>query len=172
VIRRYAVAVMLLAEPAERGTTDMTQPARRQNTATASWAPFDELQQVYAQLRPLIEAWDQVYFSRGTDEFVPSGDVEETDEGYVVEVELPGVKKDDIELSLEGRRLRVEGVRKEKERTGILRRRTRAVGRFRYEIVLPGPVDEERVSASLGDGVLTVLVPKAASERQRRIRVT
>ena len=65
----------------------------------------------------------------------------------------------------------VTGERKERERVGILRRRTRTVGRFHYEVLLPGEVDEEAVEASLHEGVLTVRVPKPLSERPRRIPV-
>ncbi len=59
-------------------------------------------------------------------------------------------------------KLPTEGERKERERVGILRKRTRTVGSFRYEVVLPADLDE---------GVLTVRVPKAARERPRRITV-
>ena len=71
-----------------------------------------------------------------------------------------------------GRRLTVSGERKERQRVGILRRRTRTVGRFHYEVVLPGDVEEEGVTASMEEGVLTLRVPKPASERPRRIAVT
>jgi HSP20 family protein len=54
---------------------------------------------------------------------------------------------------------------------GILRKRTRTVGSFRYEVVLPADLDEDGVSADLDEGVLTVRVPKAARERPRRITV-
>jgi HSP20 family protein len=60
------------------------------------------------------------------------------------------------------------GERKERERKGILRRRTRSVGRFRYEIVLPGPVNEDGVSAALDDGVLMLVIPKTATDGDRR----
>ncbi len=56
--------------------------------------------------------------------------MEETDDAYLVEVELPGVKRDDISIEVAGRRLTVSRERKERQRTGILRRRTRTVGRF------------------------------------------
>ena len=55
---------------------------------------------------------------------------------------------------------------------GILRRRTRSVGRFHYEVSLPSALDEEGIEASLSDGVLTLRVPKAPSERPRRIKVS
>jgi HSP20 family protein len=102
------------------------------------------------------------------DGFTPLADVEETDDAYIVEIELPGVKKKDIDISVSGRRITVLGERKERERKGILRRRTRSVGRFRYEIVLPGPVNEDGVSAALDDGVLVLIIPKTATDGDRR----
>ena len=89
----------------------------------------------------------------------------------VIEVEVPGVNKKDIDVSVAGRRLTITGERKEKERVGILRRRTRRVGRFEYDIQLPGDVDDKGVGAELADGVLTVRVPKATTERARRIEI-
>lgn len=57
------------------------------------------------------------------------------------------------------------------ERKGILRRRTRPVGRFEYRIRLPEEVDAEQVDAGLGDGVLTIRVPKLERRQRRRIKV-
>jgi len=103
--------------------------------------------------------------------YTPLADVEETDDGYVVEVELPGIRREDISLEVAGHRLSVSGERKERERAGILRRRTRTVGQFRYEVVLPGEVEDEGVSASMDEGVLTVRLPKPTSQRPRRIAI-
>jgi len=66
----------------------------------------------------------------------------------------------------------VTGHRKETERVGIIRRRTRAVGEFAYDVLLPGEVDDSGVEAHLDRGVLTIIVPKGASERRRRIELT
>ena len=101
----------------------------------------------------------------------PLADLEETDDAYVVEVELPGVKREDINVEVIGRRLTVTGERKERERTGILRRSTRTVGRFEHEVLLPGEVDEEGVEATLDEGVLSIRVPKSERERPKRIAV-
>lgn len=65
----------------------------------------------------------------------------------------------------------IRGEIKEKERTGVLRRRTRRTGQFEYRVALPGPVDEEHIEANLHDGVLTVRVPKSEQARARRIEV-
>jgi len=101
------------------------------------------------QLDQLLEGWPGSGRYRWSDGFSPLADLEETDDAYLVEVELPGVKKHDVAVEISGRRVIVDGGRKELERAGVLRRRTRAVGRFHHEVVLPGDVDAEAVSASL-----------------------
>jgi len=72
---------------------------------------------------------------------------------------------------LSGRRLTVTGERKEKERVGTVRRRTRMVGRFRYEILLPGSIDEQTVNAQLKDGVLMMRIPKANAAKAKQINI-
>jgi uncharacterized protein (DUF2267 family)/HSP20 family molecular chaperone IbpA len=154
-----------------RRRLSMALPVRRQTTPTpsmAQWDPISTMQRLSSELGRFFE---DDFPSILDGEFVPMADVEETDDAFLVEVELPGVKKDDIDISLAGGRLVITGERKERERTGILRRQTRTVGRFRYEIMLPGDVDESGVSASLDEGVLTVRVPKASDDRPRRIEV-
>lgn len=150
----------------------MALPVRRsQDTAEASrFEPFFELDRLSRQLGSYFDSWRQL--PRLLDEaFTPLADLEETDDAYTVEVELPGIKKDDIDIQITGRRLEVSGERKEKERVGILRRRERVVGRFHYEVLLPSDVEEDGVEANLDNGVLTIRVPKPASERPRRIEV-
>ncbi|MDQ3896756.1 MAG: Hsp20/alpha crystallin family protein [Actinomycetota bacterium] len=141
----------------------MSLPVRQQDGVPG-------LAQLRGQLDALLSGWDELLSRSGA--FTPLADLEETEEAYLAEIELPGVKLEDLSVEVAGRRLTVTGERKERERVGILRRRTRTVGRFHYEVLLPGEVDEEGVTASLHEGVLTVVVPKPASERPRRIPVT
>lgn len=156
----------------------MALPVRdRRGSDMATWDPGVDLEQMTRRLAGLFdEVWGSGRHANGmwnTDHFRPAADLEETDDAYVVEIELPGVDKDDVDIELVGRRLAVSGERRERERTGILRRRTRTAGRFFYEVVLPGDTDENGVSAGLAGGVLTITVPKAAAERQaRRIPIT
>jgi HSP20 family protein len=152
----------------------MAHPVRSSERQQSSrYDPFNDLLRMQPELARFLE-WATGGNERpiGSDQgFIPLADVEETDDGYESELELPGVKKGDIEIAVSGRRLTVSGERKEKERVGVLRRRERTVGRFQYEIVLPADVEEAGVTAKLEDGVLTVHVPKAIRDQPRRIAV-
>ncbi len=148
----------------------MSLPVRQQQRELTGWDGFAGLSQLRNQIDALLSGWDDLLSSSGA--FTPLADLEETDDGYVAEIELPGVKLEDLSVEVAGPRLTVTGERKERERVGILRRRTRTVGRFRYEVLLPGEVEEDGVATSLHEGVLTVRVPKPARERPRRIPVT
>jgi HSP20 family protein len=103
--------------------------------------------------------------------WVPLADIEETEDAWVVEAELPGVNKKDINVDVRDSEVVVTGEIKEKERKGLLRKRTRPVGRFEYRVVLPGEVNADGVDASLDDGVLTIRIPKAEQARPRRIEI-
>jgi HSP20 family protein len=98
-------------------------------------------------------------------------DIEETSDAYVVELDLPGVKPEDVDVELRDNLLRVCGELKERERSGILRRRSRRVGRFEHAIALPGEVNPTKVDAKLSSGVLTVRVARAVTSQPRRIEV-
>lgn len=147
----------------------MALPVRRRDP-DARWDPLAELERLTGQLRNSLDRLGSIGSLFG-DSFTPLADVEETDDAYLVEVELPGVKREDISVEVAGSRLTVSGERKERERVGILRRRTRTVGRFHYEVVLPGDIHEEGIVASMDEGVLTIRAPKPARDRPRRIPI-
>lgn len=153
-----------------RDRIDRTDSGLTAPTPPGRWEPWAGLERLSRQLTTVLDQWHQgPSLLSGT--FTPLADVEETDDAYLVEIELPGVKRGDLDIGIAGRRLSVRGERKEKERVGILRRRERTVGRFHYEVTLPGEVDEDGVTAGLDDGVLTVRVPKPESARPRRIQI-
>lgn len=149
----------------------MTLPVRREQSRPV-WDPFREFQDLYDRMGQL---WQSAVPGGGGlfgDVWAPLADLEETDDAYLVEVELPGVKKDDITVELNAGELSVHGEIKEKERTGVLRHRTRRTGQFDYRVTLPQDTDDEHVSAELADGVLAVKVPKAQRAKPRRIEIT
>ena len=103
--------------------------------------------------------------------WAPAVDVEEADDAWIVEAELPGINEKDIDLELHGTELSISGDIEERARRGILRRTSRRVGRFDYRVNLPGISDTEDVQATLAHGVLTVRVPKPEHAKRRRIAI-
>jgi HSP20 family protein len=101
----------------------------------------------------------------------PPVDIEETDDAWVVEAEVPGAKSGDVNVEARGNEVQISGEIKERERVGILRRRTRRTGQFELRVTLPGDADADRVDASLEDGVLSVRIPKPEQARPRRVEV-
>jgi len=97
--------------------------------------------------------------------------LEEQDDSYVIEAELPGIKREDVNIELVGNELAISGEVKERERKGVLRRETRRTGRFAYRVTLPDQVDAEKIDAKLTDGVLTVRVPKSERAQRRKIEI-
>ncbi|OLT46921.1 hypothetical protein BJF85_00095 [Saccharomonospora sp. CUA-673] len=123
------------------------------------WNPFREFDELARALNA----------GTSSQTWAPAADVRETDEAYVVEVELPGVQRDDITVDLADNVLSISGEIAERE--GTFRRRTRRTGQFRYGVTLPEGVDAEQIGAELADGVLTVTVPKRPDEGTRRIEI-
>jgi len=134
------------------------------------WDRVSDLDSLHRQIAGYLDSWRQLPSLLGVP-FTPLADVEETAEAYVVEIELPGVDKSDLDIEIAGRRLSVTGERKERRRIGILRKQERSVGRFHYEVVLPGDVEDSAIEANLHDGVLTVRAPKPERDRPRRIQI-
>jgi HSP20 family protein len=137
-----------------------------------------ERAQPLTEVERLRRMLDQTFGSFGLSSLVtesvgwsPPVDIEEQDNAYVIEAELPGVKKDDVNIELVSNELMITGEIKEREREGILRKRTRRIGRFEYRVRLPEQVDADNVQASLKDGVLSVRVPKREQAERRTIQV-
>jgi HSP20 family protein len=148
----------------------MALPSRRRDQPEDGATAMQRLSGLSQGLtRWFDEQWPDLGVSNG---FTPLADVEETDEAYVVDIELPGVKKSDIDVEVADRRVVVSGERKEKERIGLLRRRTRSWGRFRFEVAAPEPIDDDHVEATLSDGVLHLRIPKVTNTRRRQLKVS
>jgi HSP20 family protein len=131
---------------------------------------MSELGQLNERMRRMLEQT----FGGMLDEpagWIPAVDIEELEDAYVVEAELPGVRREDVNIEVSGNELTISGEIKERERQGVIRRRTRRVGRFEFRVALPSEVNPEGVDAKLHDGVLTVRIPKAARAQRRRIEV-
>ncbi|MEN3039908.1 MAG: Hsp20/alpha crystallin family protein, partial [Candidatus Kryptonium sp.] len=104
----------------------------------------------------------------------PAVDVYETDRELVVKAELPGVKKENVEVSIRDNSLHIRGEKREEkeEKTETYHRVERFYGKFERVIPLPADVKIEEAKAEFKDGVLEVRVPKAETAKERKIEIT
>jgi HSP20 family protein len=102
----------------------------------------------------------------------PAAAISETETAYVVELEVPGVKGEDVTIEVEDGRLAVTGEFKTTTEDGAkLHARSRRTGRFEYRARLPRGVDADAIGAELADGVLTITVTKPETAQPRRIEI-
>ncbi|OFW05135.1 MAG: hypothetical protein A3I61_10220 [Acidobacteria bacterium RIFCSPLOWO2_02_FULL_68_18] len=131
--------------------------------AFARWDPIRDLLAIQQRLDP---------FAPGPAGWAPAVDLQETAEQYVLTAEVPGLRRDDIDIHLHEGRLTVSGVRRDH---GVpcerYHRVERGHGHFSRSFQLPVPVDADRVAADLRDGILTVTCPKTRDASVRRIDV-
>ena len=153
-----------------------TLPERRSTTEPQRWEPLSELEQMTQRMRRML---DQTFGGFGLQSplitegagWAPLVDIEEQDDAYVLEAELPGVKREDVNIEVVGNELAITGEIKERERKGALRKRTRRTGQFEYRVRLPEQVDSTKIDAKLDQGVLAVRVPKAERAQRRKIEI-
>jgi len=102
----------------------------------------------------------------------PVVDVTETKDELLFAIELPGFEKDEVEITVENRELRISGERKQVEDKDSTRHRSeRWYGRFLRSFRLPPTVDEEKISANLKNGLLTLTLPKKEEIKPKQIPV-
>ncbi len=102
----------------------------------------------------------------------PALDIYQNNDNVVARLELPGMRKEDIEISLHDGTLTISGERKAESGEGDKAERTeRYVGKFRRSVSLPAQVDAGKVTATYRDGILTVNLPKAEEAKPKQIQV-
>ncbi len=155
-----------------------TSLARREERRPRRWDPFemfDELQEEMARFwgstfplmpRPLSRPLRRMSLAPTT--WMPSVDVYEKDGNLVVKAELPGMKKEDIEVMMDQGDLVMRGERKAEHETREENyyRMERNYGTFYRRIPLPFDVRPEQITANYTDGVLEVRIPRPAQEQQ------
>lgn len=144
-----------------------------QRLRTRSLSPFRALAELEHEMDRLMLgsfAWPQ---ETEKSDFSPSCNFKETNKDYIIQFDIPGVKKGDVKIEIEGNRLMVSGERNEiKEENDIRHFLTETYyGSFMRTFNLPTAVDENKVDAHYEDGVLTITVPKAHSSKAKEIKV-
>jgi HSP20 family protein len=136
---------------------------------------WDRLANMHEELdRVFGSAFGSPVRSLGTlSRWTPPVDVYQDKDQFTVVAEVPGMKKEDLEISLNGDTLTISGVRKSEEKEDDQRFRTeRFFGRFQRSLTLPSAVNAEKVNASYKDGILEVVLPKAEEAKPKQIEVS
>ena len=142
--------------------------------AIVRWNPVREMLSVQDEMnRMLNDVFGRRYVEEGTLPWAPPVDIEETADHYLVRAELPGMKQDDIKITVEDNRLVLRGEkRRETEQSGVnYHRAERVYGQFERSFTLTHAVRQDRIEAIYKDGVLEVQIPKAEEAKAREIPV-
>ena len=124
---------------------------------------FDDCFQPVSVFGPFAAPWERVF---------PALNVWEDEQNLFAEAEVPGLSMEDVELTVVGNELTIQGKRSQDEREGVtFHRRERVVGTFTRTLRFPIEIDAEKVTAVLEQGVLTITLPKVEAAKSRRIEV-
>ena len=109
----------------------------------------------------------------GEGKLFPATDVSENDDAVTLSLELPGVRSEQVQLSLEGNTLSIKAEKKheESENSEHVRRLERSFGTFERRFTLSDAIDPDKIEAALADGILTVVLPKSERAKSREIEV-
>lgn len=147
------------------------------------WDPFRELREMSDRMNRAfgLEPWARRGDGNGGSQaltgvdFAPQVNISETEKAYLIKADLPGVRKEDVQVKCENGMLSIEGERKQEkvEDNERFHRVESTYGRFMRRFVLPDDADESGIDASFQDGALTVRVPRAEQKqpKARQIKV-
>ena len=149
---------------------------RYQAPEMAPWSPLDRWSNLRDELNSFFDMPFSSNFGRTGQLFTgwsPALDLYESGDHLMAVVELPGMRKEDIDISLHDGTLTISGERKRESANSETAQRTeRYVGTFRRSITLPTRVDAGKVSATYQDGILNVALPKAEEAKPKQIQVS
>lgn len=140
------------------------------------WNPLQDLMVLQDRMNRLFEDATQrrSQSSEGGDEFeradwTPAADIYESESGFLIALDLPGIKRDALEIDIDDNRLVVKGTRVVDDTTP--RRSERPRGRFLRSFAVPASIDQANISAEYRDGVLQIRLPKRAEQKAQKIEV-
>jgi len=152
------------------------QLVRRMNNDLADWSPLDRFISLRDEFNRLMELpfGDMARSSEFFQGWIPRLDVFEDKDNLVVKMEVPGMKKEELEISLHDSVLTIAGERKAKEPTPDtqVHRSERFLGRFHRSISVSKPIAIDKIKATYQDGILTVTLPKTEEAKPRQIEVS
>ncbi|MGW0364020.1 Hsp20/alpha crystallin family protein [Streptomyces sp. NPDC002990] len=138
----------------------------RLRPAWGSWDPFRDFENMWGEMGRMLE--QAAMPGESGQNWLPMAEEEETDDSYVVRMELPGVPAENVDIEVDGNELSISGEVSEEHRGKVLSRRT---GKFFYRTSLPGTVNADQCDADLSEGMLTIRIPKAAEGTRHKIEL-
>ncbi len=146
------------------------------HTLLGRWEPLADMAEIHRDMdRAFGEFFGWTPFSMVAAEgaWSPLVDIHETKDGILVKAELPGVKQEDIQVSIVGDTLTLKGERKRETevKEDQYHRIERSYGAFQRSLVLPSVVDSTGVKATYRDGVLQILLPKKEEAKPKEIKI-
>jgi HSP20 family protein len=146
--------------------------------SVSRWDPFQDLLAIQDEMNQLFgravgQGPGRSQGQSGERMWAPALDISERKDAYVVTVEVPGIKAEDLDITLEDGLLTIQGERRftQESTEQQFHRVERRYGSFRRSITLPAQVQAEQIEASFEDGVLQVIVPKAEEAKPKKISV-
>ena len=139
------------------------------------WNPLQDLMVLQDRMNRLFEDATQRRSERGSgDEFeradwTPAADIYETESGYIVAMDLPGINRDALEIDIDDNRLVVKGTRAISE--SKQHRTERPRGRFVRSFSVPASVDQGKIGAEYKEGVLQIRLPKRTEQKPKKIDI-
>ncbi|GAB4416860.1 MAG: Hsp20/alpha crystallin family protein [Anaerolineae bacterium] len=142
-------------------------------TRLTRWDPLREMITMRQAVdRMLDEAFARGTETRGTGAWLLPMDAYITDEAIVIRADVPGLKPEEIDITLEGDTLTIRGeIKREEENQRKYVLLERPTGKFERTLTINTPIDHDRVEATFKDGVLTLTLPKAEAVKPRQITV-
>lgn len=137
--------------------------------------PFRSLSRLQDDFNRLFEelAETRPRFGFATNEFSPSCEMDEDKSNYIMKFDMPGVKKEDVKVELDGNVLSVSAERREEKKTESKKSHYSEIsyGSYHRTFTLPSSVDEKKVDAKFDNGVLTLTMPKSETSNLKQIAV-
>lgn len=174
-----------MAKEAKAGKNDGGKGSNKPGSAPAAkagalspWRAWEsEIEHLFSDISPFrwgrLRGWDDVKAKLGAGLLAPSLDVYDEKKDVVVKAELPGMAKEDVEITLSDSTLTIRGEKKRQEevKEKDYYRTEREYGSFVRTVPLPAEVNADAVKASFKDGVLEVRLPKSDTPRKQPLRV-
>ena len=140
------------------------------------WNPLQDLMVLQDRMNRLFEDATQRRANTTTDagdeferaDWTPAADIYETESGYSIAIDLPGIARDAVEIDVDDNRLIVKGTRLVEE---AKHRSERPRGKFMRTFTIPGSIDQSGIGADYKDGVLHIRLPKRQEQKAQKITI-